>query len=85
MENKDRFRAEIDEILKRHSKSKYEWNDNPREFDIDDRSSIIDDIEWLFKQELGKQEAKIYAYEAILSNSNFKMAVVREKKESKNG
>lgn len=84
MENKDRFRAEIDEILKRHSKSRYEWNDNLREFDSDDRSSIIDDIEWLFKQELGKQEAKIYAYEAILSNSNFKMAVVREKKESKN-
>lgn len=84
MENKDRFRVEIDEILKRHSKPKYEWNDNPREFSIDDKSSIIDDIEWLFKQELGKQEAKIYAYEAILSNSNFKMAVVREKKESKN-
>lgn len=84
MENKDRFRVEVDEILKRHSKSKYEWNDNLREFDSDDRSSIIDDIEWLFKQELGKQEAKIYAYEAILSNSNFKMAVVREKKESKN-
>lgn len=84
MENKDRFRAEIDEILKRHSKSEYEWNDNPRKFDVDDRSSIIDDIEWLFKQELGKQEAKIYAYEAILSNSNFKMAVVRDKKGSKN-
>ena len=84
MENKDRFRAEINEILKRHSKLRYEWNDNPREFDVDDRSSIIDDIEWLFKQELGKQEAKIYAYEAILSNSNFKMAVVRDKKGSKN-
>ena len=28
-----------------------------------------------------KYEAKIYAYEAILQNSNFKMAVIKAKKE----
>ena len=80
MENRDKFSIEIDEILKRHSKSKFEWDSNLREFNSNDRSSIIRDIEWLFKQELGKQEAKIYAYEAILNNSNFKMAVIKEKK-----
>lgn len=31
--------------------------------------------------ENGKMSAKIFAYEAILQNSNFKMAVVRKKEE----
>jgi hypothetical protein len=33
-------------------------------------------------RENSKYEAKIYAYEAILQNSNFKMAVVRKKEEA---
>lgn len=32
-------------------------------------------------RENSKYEAKIYAYEAILQNSNFKMAVMRKKEE----
>lgn len=30
---------------------------------------------------MSQMSAKIFAYEAILQNSNFKMAVVRKKKE----
>lgn len=73
--------AEIEEIIKRHSKKRYDWNDSEREFDASDRQEMIADIKWLFKKELAERDAKIYAYEAIISNSNFKAAVVRKKKE----
>lgn len=42
---------------------------------------MLDEIDTL-KVEISKNEAKIYAYEAILENSNFKMAVINKAKKN---
>lgn len=44
---------------------------------VNDMQAEIDNL----ARENSKYEAKIYAYEAILQNSNFKMAVMRKKEE----
>ena len=75
------MKAEIDEIIKRHSKKRYDWNDSEREFSASDRDKMVEDIIWLLKRELAEKDAKIYAYEAIISNSNFKAAVRKKKEE----
>lgn len=55
---------------------------------IKDAYSIVTNIVTKMQPEIerltlenGKMSAKIFAYEAILQNSNFKMAVVRKKEE----
>jgi hypothetical protein len=45
---------------------------------VDKMQAEIDNL----ARENSKYEAKIYAYEAILQNSNFKMAVMRKKEEA---
>lgn len=72
--------AEIDEIIKRHSEKRYDWNDSERVFNASDRDKMVKDIIWLLNRELAKQDAKIYAYEAIISNSNFKAVLLKEGK-----
>lgn len=54
----------------------------------DDACGIADKIVHKMQAEIdklsvenAKYEAKIFAYEAILQNSNFKMAVIRKKEE----
>ena len=47
-------------------------------------TKIVDDMQSEIERltlENGQMSAKIFAYEAILQNSNFKMAVVRKKEE----
>lgn len=43
---------------------------------------VCDEIATL-KQQIAERDAKIYAYESIIANSNFKMAIVKKKKEEK--
>lgn len=43
---------------------------------------VCDEIAAL-KQQIAERDAKIYAYESIIANSNFKMAIVKKKKEEK--
>lgn len=40
----------------------------------------LDDLHDEMRREVAGRDAKIFAYEAIISNSNFKMAVVRKTK-----
>ena len=43
---------------------------------------VCDEITAL-KQQIAERDAKIYAYESIIANSNFKMAIVKKKGEEK--
>lgn len=43
---------------------------------------VRDEIATL-KQQVAERDAKIYAYESIIANSNFKMAIVKKKGEEK--
>lgn len=43
---------------------------------------VCDEIAAL-KQQVAERDAKIYAYESVIANSNFKMAIVKKKGEEK--
>lgn len=43
---------------------------------------VCDEIATL-KQQIAERDAKIYAYESIIANSNFKMAIVKKKGDEK--
>lgn len=71
--------------FKKMREKEFSWRKDTYYYSIDESSLEqilyeINDFIVTDRAKMAQLEAKIYAYEAILSNSNFKMAVVRSKK-----
>ena len=75
-------------IIERYRKTKsksFTWESDKYYYSIDEEElgrilGEIQDLEMTSSEKIAKLEAKVFAYEQIISNSNFK-AVVERKKE----
>ena len=70
------------ELMSMFEKDSYPNSNCIRRYHIKEFENIIRDIVTKHKLEIAKLEAKVYAYEKIIANSNFS-AILKENKETK--
>ena len=74
--------SELRSAVTREGYNNYYTMGKTREIISKYEECVCDEIAAL-KQQIAERDAKIYAYESIIANSNFKMAIVKKKGEEK--
>lgn len=80
------MRDEIGKIINRYkTKMDGRWNTQIDAINLtENKDSLINELIILFNTQLASSEAKMYAYEKIIANSNFKVVLEKTKKKTEN-
>ena len=80
------MRDEIGKILNRYkTKMDGRWNTQIDAINLtENKDPLINELIVLFNTKLASSEAKMYAYEKIIANSNFKVVLEKSKKKTEN-